>query len=231
MSHASRRPEGRGCWRPGRPSGLVSPFQPQQAPAASCPCARLLGWAEGGGTAQGQGLAGVDSVFQGPPPRATSKVRLSTAGALGFLRVTAPEAPLVAALRAWGQAVAWLLLPESPSHLSLNIPGLFSNVSHLGANCPQPLVPGGEGQAEATPSLAVPGPAPAASRRGSAGQTDFFRVLGVGPPPSPAPSLDLLPGAWALDPRMDGSGWCSPPQPRTSLNLFYQHLPSYDALL
>lgn len=48
---------------PGRPSGLVSRFQPQPAPAASCPCACLLGWAEGGGAAQGQGLAGVDSVF------------------------------------------------------------------------------------------------------------------------------------------------------------------------
>lgn len=47
-------------------------------------------------------------------PRATSKVRLPTAGALGFLGVTAPEAPLVAALRAWGQAMAWLLLPKSP---------------------------------------------------------------------------------------------------------------------
>lgn len=189
--------------------------------------ARLLGWA---GLREAALLRGRVSRCGFCLPRATSKVRLPTAGALGFLGVTAPEAPPVAALRAWGQAVAWLLLPESPSHLSLNIPGLFSNVSHLGAHCPQPLVPGGEGQAEATPSRAVPGPAPAASRRGSAGQTDFFRVLGVGPPPSPAPSLDLFPGARALDPRMDGSGRCSPP-PRTSLNLFYPHFPSSDALL
>lgn len=181
---------------------------PTSSPAAS---SHLLAhrsvptcWAglRGGWLCTEAGLSGCGFCLPGPPPRYV----LPTGGAgRGPEGPWLPKAPLVAALRTWGQAVAWPWLPESPSHLTLNIPGPLSNVSHLGPTVLQLLVPGGEGQAEATSSLAVPDPLPAALRRGLAGQKLApSGSSGWGPRPALYPPLICFLGSGPWTP-----GWAA----------------------
>lgn len=99
------------CWRPGRPQALVpAPSRSARSPSAWCQ----------------------DPAFRSPwwvrtlPLGATSRCGLPTEGAAAARGTAGGRSE---DLRS-GCGVA--LLPDSPCHLALNIPGPFSNVSHWG---------------------------------------------------------------------------------------------------